>query len=55
MHSGLPPVDPHPIRGKREVEEDLERDGWKKANKDVEPESGASYRTRQANPEKKGG
>jgi hypothetical protein len=50
MHSGLP----HPIRGKQEVEEDLERDGWKKA-KDAEPESGASYKTRQASPDKKGG
>jgi len=45
------PVD-HRLGRKSSEEEELERHGFKKVEKDAEPESGASYKTRQAHPEK---
>ena len=38
---------------REDEEEEMKRAGWKKATKDAEPESGASYKTRQANPDRK--
>lgn len=56
-HDGSPesghgmPVDPR-LGRKSPEEEELERAGFKRVNKDAEPERGASYKTRQAHPEK---